>query len=56
MIDPEGTMSLDHLMEATREDLQLYSAMMENPAEFETMHPDVHWDKMVGLHERFVLC
>ena len=43
-------------MEATRSDLQLYAEMMDNPAEFETTHPDVHWDKMVRLHDSFVLC
>ena len=32
LIDPDCTMTLDELMEATREDLQLYAEMMDNPA------------------------
>ena len=49
-------MSLEHLMEATREDLELFSEMMDYTAGFETMHPDVHWDKMLRLHDSFVVC
>ena len=56
LIDPDGTMALQELMDASRDDILLFAKMMDNPAEFETTHPDVHWDKMVRLHDSFVLC
>ena len=55
-LDPDGTMGLQELLDASRDDILLFAEMMDNPAEFETAHADVPWDKMVRLHESFVLC
>ena len=55
LLDPDGTMNLDQLSDATREDIDLFAEMMDNPAAFGATHPDVPWDEMVCLHDSFVL-
>ena len=41
LLDPDGTMNLDQRSEATREDIELFAEIMDNPVEFEATNPDV---------------
>ncbi len=51
-----GTMDCNQLITATKEDIEMYNAMMESPLGFETAYPDVTSDEMLCLHKSFVLC
>jgi hypothetical protein len=55
-IDPDGKMSYDDLMKATKKDIDMFNAMMESPAGFESAYPAVPYDELLRLHESFVLC
>jgi hypothetical protein len=49
-------MDCEQLITATKNTIDLYHAIMENPSDFESARVAMIYDEVLRLHDSFVLC